>query len=138
MKLLEAESIITQSSGSSSETIYLTNFRVVQEKVSGVNSKVISINLPSVTSCELRSKSRLIWLVLGFIMGIGVFIMTNEPVIAIGGLLVGIVLFFLTRYSIIYIASPMSTISFQVTGLPKEACVRFLDQVEDARNKSRH
>jgi hypothetical protein len=132
MEMLPGEHEVSASADGS---VVLTSHRVRLDQ-GGV---FISIGLDQVASCSLGTRSHPILLVIAAVVWLGSFQLASERVTApafVVGTLIGVLivgLYVMSRAEVITIASPGETIRIRTRGVPRAACVQFIDDLERAR-----
>lgn len=133
MKLFPDENIIQESDNGS---IVLTTHRLFQEEKGLGKHNTKSIMLEHITSCESHKKTQYKFFLISLI---GFFMVLTEVdgMIEMGVFLVivGLALFFLTKKTIIIIASPTSKILIYVKSMKRRNVEDFIDELEKAKHK---
>lgn len=138
--LLTGEELISQTPNN---VVMLTTHRIRYNNASSYESRLVSIMLEKVSSCEVTYQSSPALLLIGsLIMLMGGLALTQNGDIQAGGILglafgfVLVLLYLSTRRHIIKIASDGGThIGFETKGLKREAVVSFINSVEKAKNE---
>lgn len=147
MKLLQNERVILESHPF--KAFYLTNFRVRWERVKGNRLEVVSIMLEELTSVELMFRHSLNILTFGIMIGVvctaaGITVGSYVEVPSIGQLglaggaicvLLGTVMYFLSRKYYMVFSSPSAQIVINVNGLGDSEIEDIMAMVEDAKNE---
>ena len=131
MVLLPNEKILMQSD---KNILTLTTHRVRKETKARGQSTVVSITVDAVASCEVVSTSFPILIGLG-VLGIvgGVAIFSRDAGSGLVGILVGLALlaaYFVTRTSVLKVASAGDAIVLPTKGMKPELLAEFIDAVE--------
>ena len=135
MFMLPNEAIILESDG---KTLVLTSHRVRYRASAWGAEEVISIMLDEVSSCGLIHNSYPILLILAAVSGLGFASgLGGQRVgwLVICALLVGG--YFATRRQVLAIASAGHTIKSAIAGMNTNAVMKFLEEVEAAKNARR-
>lgn len=139
-ELIDNESVITQLNDN---LVTLTNFRIRYNDSAWGETHVVSIMLEKISAIEVRYDSFPSLLILGFLMiftSIGFMAAEVIPqnlmlfLIILG--LIPCIIFFLTRkYAIVISSDGGAKISFRAKGMKKELVLKFINQVEGAKQK---
>lgn len=135
--LLDGEKIITESGDKS---IVLTNYRLRRHISGGGHAHIVSIMLGHISNIEVRYKSYLLMLIVGVLLlpiGAMAALGTGEPTAGVPVSLLGLILiiiYFVTRKHVISIyADSGRSIDFATKGLKRDAILKFVNQIEDAK-----
>lgn len=135
MSMMTDERLLLQSDG---KNVTLTTHRVRYQSRRLGFTRVVSVMLDNLTSCELKHKSHPWLLVVAAVfVGIAGYYATlpamRQPTtfaaIAAGGLIVA---YFVTRTGIVALASPTAKITFRVK--KRTSAEHFIDATESAKN----
>jgi len=137
--LFEGEKIIVESDD---KTITLTSHRIRYSEAVFGKARLISIHLEKVSSVEMRYKSHLLFLFLGFfliIAGIALGVLSQRPEPLVPGIGLGllfIIVYWVTRKHVVTISSDGGEkINFQTKGMKSEAHIEFINKIETAKQK---
>ncbi len=137
MKLMTNEKIIMSSD---TNQLTLTTHRIRFKYSSFGFGNVISFLLSELDSCSVTYKSNPIFLVIGVLTFIGGLIAAGQrdAGAATGVLLVFtaifIILYFVTRKSVLKISSKSSHIFVSIRGMSQEKIIDFIDTIESTKN----
>jgi hypothetical protein len=130
--MLPGERVLLESN---TKTLTLTSHRVRYRVTRWGSTKVISIMLDQVASCGLVRASHPTLLIVAAICGVALFLADTET--RGGFLLIGILLvfaYFITRRTVLAIASSGHTILAPTAGMSVDAIEEFIDQTESAKD----
>ena len=136
MTLLPNEKMILRSD---KDNLVLTTHRVRLEIRTASITRVTSIMLEKLTTCEITSVSKPWLLGLAFLAVVGGFALTNSrdwSSVVLGGILAValVVIYFATRRGVIALRSAGGVIMAPTKGMSTEAAKAFIDAVETAKN----
>lgn len=136
--LLEGESILTKSNDNS---VVLTSHRLVKNIKSYGHAYFMSVQLEKISTVEIRSKSHPLLLVFGVVCAITgpvASIQLGADNLLIVGLVLGVILillYFLTRYHLISVASDGGAkIHILTKGAKREALLDFVKKIDQAKD----
>jgi len=137
LTLFPGEHIITQSSDGA---VTLTTHRICYEHREWGRFSEQSIMLEHITSCENYYSTQVWMLIATGLCVIAAVIggVTNDGSVLTAGLLVAFVfafLYWLTRQNFVVISSPSTNILIKVVGMKREQVLKFINNVEQARNR---
>lgn len=134
MKLFPDENIIQESDKGS---IVLTTHRIYQEEKKFGSHNTKSIMLEHITSCETKKINYYRYLILSLFGIIIALIGNGDDFIFLSFILflLGLLLFYITKKSLINIASPTSTIVVNAKKLKRRNINDFVDMIENAKHK---
>lgn len=142
MNLLPGEKILLQSED---KNVVVTSHRARLGMQTTGFSKVTSIMLDEVSTCEVTSTSKP-WLLVAalviFLIGLYAGTSNNpfsrsDPTAMLGGTIIGLffaIAYFATRQKVISLRSSSGAINLQTQGMSMENAVVFIDTVEAAKN----
>lgn len=135
--LFPDEQIITESSEG---IVVLTTHRICYTNSSWGKIYNQSIMLEHITSCENFYSSNIWLLILAVLAFIGSFLggLYNEKetlIYAMGVALFSLLLFFISRKSLIIISSPSTRMEINVKKMPQEVVLNFINKVEQSKHK---
>ena len=134
MKLLPGEKQLVEGGNG---VLTLTTHRIRFDAKGSGNARLVSMTLDSVASCGLVSRSNpLLILAALFVGGSGILFarqLGSTSVYALGFAIILGIAYFLSRASVLSIASGGESIQASVKGMNHAAVVDFIDSVEEAK-----
>ena len=128
MELMNNENVVSESDN---KEIVLTTHRIRHSIKRWGKSRITSIMLEELDSCEIRTISSPLFLFFAALIALGGFIIGDDFVVY--GFVVGLLFaafYYFTRFQVISLKSSSSIINLRTTGMSLEMARSFIDTVE--------